>query len=420
MSTADVVRNRLEAAVVPLRGLADQVEAGDLSSEEVTGILDLVRSLERQCAAITSALAECAEAHYQVGAGAPVEEVLASGRQVASGQARAEAGRLAVLGSFPAVRASVRSGSAFPANVDVLARLIADMTPAEVRELAADDLDIALSAGSLGAESFGRRVRRKRDTIRRDHGLDAAKRAERAAEVKVGPRADGDGYFLNARLDSIDGAAFLDGFQKSLRSIENELGPNHGLSRNELAVRALVDPYVRGVNTAASFENTRPKVIVNVITDGQTLAHGPHEETVAETNDGQPLAPEQLSRLCCDATLRRIDALPDGSVNVSHSGRTATPAQRAALRALYPGCAISGAPWSRVEVHHVIYYEHCQETALANLVPISKRWHHLVHDHGWKLHMDPDRTIRLHRPDGALHRTIPPPLPITQCTPVAA
>ena len=253
MSTADVVRNRIEAALIPLRGLADQVEAGGLASDEVGGLLDLVRSLERQCAGISSALAECAHSHYRIGAGGPVEEVLASGRQVSPGQARTEAARLAVFNSFPTVRASFRNGSAFPANVDVLARLISDMTPAEVQELSASDAGIAQSAGALSAESFGRRVRRKRDNIRRDHGLDAANRSKKAAEVHVGPRTDGDGYFLNARLDSIDGAAFLDGFQKSLRRIEKELGPNHGLSRNQLAVRALVDPYVRGVNTVPTF-----------------------------------------------------------------------------------------------------------------------------------------------------------------------
>ncbi|MFW2381231.1 MAG: HNH endonuclease signature motif containing protein [Acidimicrobiales bacterium] len=420
MSTADVVRNRIEAAAVQLRGLADHVEAGGLSSGEVGELLSLVRSLERHCVGIASALAECAHAHHHAGVGAPVEEVLASGRQVSAGQARTEAARLAVLRSFPTVRSSLRNGLAFPANVDVLARLVADMTPSEVQKLAVDDVELAESSATLGAESFGRRVRRKRDNIRKDHGLDAARRSQRASEVHVGPRSDGDGYFLNARLDSIDGAAFLDGFHKSLRQVEKELGPGHGLSKNELTVRALVDPYVRGVNTAPTFENSKPKVVVNVITDGQTLSSGPHESTVSETNDGQNLAPAQLSRLCCDATLRRIETLADGSVNVSHSGRTATPAQRAALRALYPGCAITGAPWSRVEVHHVIYYEDCKETALANLVPISKRWHHLVHDHGWKLDMDLDRTIRLHRPDGTLHRTIPPPLVSTQCEPVAA
>ena len=414
MSTADVVQRRLDSAVTPLRGLCDQIERGGVGSAEVSSLLERVRSLERHCAAIASALAEVAHAHYKRGHGPPVEEVMETGSQVSSGQARAEAARVDVLEAFPSVRSAVRAGAAYPANVDVLARLIAEMTDAEVQQMAEADPEIAECAGRLGSASFGRRVRRMRDNVRRDHGMDAARRNRRACTAQVGPHRDGDGYFVHARLDSEQGAAFLDGFQKSLRRLESELGANHGLSRGELAALALVEPYVRGVNTTPTFENTGAKVVVNVLTDMATLEQGPHDRSITETFDSQPLAPTQLSRLCCDATLRRISTLPDGSVNVSHSGRTATPAQRAALRSLYPGCAITGSPWSQVEIHHVVYFRNCRETALSNLIPISKRWHHLIHDRGWRLEMDPDRTLRLYKPDQSLHRTIPPPLPLNQ------
>lgn len=409
MSSTVVVSSRLEAALHPLRGLADDVETGGLSAGEVPGVLGLVRQIERQCAGITSAISECAHRAYRAGQGAPVEEVLGSDSSVTTGQARAESARLSVLGSFPLVRAGLRAGTVFPANVDVLARLLTDMTRTEITALALDDAGIADIGARLGSESFAKHVRRKRDSIRKDHGADAATRARKNASCRVGPNTDRTGYFVNAQLDSEDGAIFLDGYQKSLRRVEKELGPNHGLSGNELAVRALVDPYVRGVNTAGTFDNTGPAVVLNVLTDHQTIATGPHPNSIAETFDGQALAPQQIGRLCCDATLRRIHTLPDGTVNVSHTGRTATPTQRAALRAMYPGCVISGTPWSQCEIHHVIYYSQCKKTALANLVPISRRWHHLIHDAGWELQLDPDRTIRLYTPDGQLHRTINPP-----------
>ena len=409
MTSAVVVSDKLKAALNPLQGLADDIETGGLSPGEVSNVLGLVRQIERQCAGINSAISQCAHQAHHAGQGPPVEEVLGSDNSIPTGQARAESARLSVLGAFPVVRAGLRAGTVFPANVDVLARLIADMTAKEVGALAADDAAIADIASRLSSESFGKHVRRKRDIIRKDHGADAASRARKNATCRVGPNADRTGYFVSAQLDSEDGAVFLDGYQKSLRRVEKELGPDHGLSANELAVRALVDPYLRGANTASTFENTGPAVVLNVLTDHRTIATGPHDHTIAETFDGHTLAPQQLGRLCCDATLRRIDTLPDGTVNVSHSGRTATPAQRAALRARYSGCAISGTPWSQCEIHHVVYFSNCKETAVSNLVPISRRWHHLIHDAGWELELDPDRTIRLYSTDGQLHRTITPP-----------
>ncbi len=59
-------------------------------------------------------------------------------------------------------------------------------------------------------------------------------------------------------------------------------------------------------------------------------------------------------------------------------------------------------------------HRHGGATILANLVPISSRWHHRIHDLGWQLTMRPDRTLELRTPDGTLHRIIPPPAPITR------
>jgi hypothetical protein len=82
------------------------------------------------------------------------------------------------------------------------------------------------------------------------------------------------------------------------------------------------------------------------------------------------------------------------------------------LLALYGACAISGASWSQVEIHHVRFHDDGGETTIDNLIPISRRWHHLIHDQGWMLEMEADRTLRLCRPDGSLHRVIAPPTPV--------
>ena len=74
---------------------------------------------------------------------------------------------------------------------------------------------------------------------------------------------------------------------------------------------------------------------------------------------------------------------------------------------MYNGRPISDAPWSQCEVHHTVFYDESRRTVLSELVPISKRWHHLVHEGGWALTMDQERALTLYQPDGTLHRSIP-------------
>lgn len=111
-----------------------------------------------------------------------------------------------------------------------------------------------------------------------------------------------------------------------------------------------------------------------------------------------------------------------GDINIAaaRASRTATAEQRAALRVLYPVCPLSGALWSAIEVHHVIEWDDGGKTKLSNLVPISSYWHHKIHDSGWKLEMDVDRTLRLYRPDGTLDRTVDPPTSIIRSHVLAA
>lgn len=160
-----------------------------------------------------------------------------------------------------------------------------------------------------------------------------------------------------------------------------------------------------------------PNLSVGIIVDAATLVHGPHAGSVTETWDGRPVDPRAALRQCCDADwyVMIYDAL-GRPTRVGRSRRYATREQRLQLRGLYRTCPIDGVtPFARCEIHHVnLDYELGGETELHNLVPVSSEWHHRIHDGGWTLTMDPDRTLRLHRPDGSLDRVIDPPTPITR------
>jgi hypothetical protein len=90
--------------------------------------------------------------------------------------------------------------------------------------------------------------------------------------------------------------------------------------------------------------------------------------------------------------------------------RLANRAQRRALRALYPTCAITGCPvrFAACKIHHVTSWEDGGLTDLVNLLPLCATHHHAVHDLGWHLTLATDRTLTIDFPDGTTTRTGPP------------
>jgi hypothetical protein len=115
--------------------------------------------------------------------------------------------------------------------------------------------------------------------------------------------------------------------------------------------------------------------------------------------------------LLCDSEIYTI--VRDGesvTLNAYRTSRLATPAQRAALAALYPTCPCCDTAFWRCEIHHLDPWGNDNgNTNLDRLLPVCTRLHHLVHDQHWRIELLPDRTIRLYRPDGTEHRLIPPP-----------
>ena len=149
---------------------------------------------------------------------------------------------------------------------------------------------------------------------------------------------------------------------------------------------------------------------LTLLTDSRTMRDGPHEDTVCETGDGQPLPVETVRRLGCDATITPITLDEDGvPLNMGRTRRLATVEQRRALRAMYRSCGFPGCQvrFEDCRIHHVTWWEHLGATNLDNLLPMCERHHHHVHEGGWTLTLKPDRTITLRRPDGTLHHEGP-------------
>ena len=165
------------------------------------------------------------------------------------------------------------------------------------------------------------------------------------------------------------------------------------------------DAFVAAFTGPRRGEQRRPAE-VSVLIDAATLADRSHEHTVCETFDGQPVPPESVRRIACDAVI--IPIVVDGHgvvLNHGHGRRMATVEQRRALRAMYRSCGFPDCTvrFGDCDVHHVIaWVQHRGPTNLDNLLPLCNQHHHLVHEGGWHLELFPDRRLIVRRPDGSV------------------
>ena len=116
-----------------------------------------------------------------------------------------------------------------------------------------------------------------------------------------------------------------------------------------------------------------------------------------------------MAPIACNAHI--VPIVVDASGRVLDLGRTqrlASARQRIALRAMYRTCAFPGCdvPFARCEIHHLIEWQQGGRTDLADLLPTCSRHHHVVHEGGWKLELDDDRTLTVTQPDGELFAVV--------------
>ncbi len=384
-------------------------------SDGLAEVTRAARSAERLLAGVLMSIGRQASRLEAAGVGPAAVDVLSDGDSVSTAQVRQERERVRVAASFPAVGAALADGTARPANVDVLARMTARMTDEEVAVLADQDSLLAAKAGTLAEESFRKTAQRRRDRIRGDAGVTAAEQAKTDAFARVSPSRDKSSFRIAGLLEGQRGGLIQAAMKHETSALARSDEPLlKGLDLNQLSAEALYRLIMRGSAEGTDAGEPQPTVVLNVLVDRDTLESGPHDGSIVETDDGVAVCPEQLGYMACNSILRRLDVLPDGTVHASHTGRTATQAQRAVLRSLYPVCPLSGVPWSQIEVHHTVHFEQSKRTVLSELVPISRWWHHRIHHAGWEITLDEDRTLRLYRPDGTLDRTVAPPVVATR------
>lgn len=300
---------------------------------------------------------------------------------------------------IPPLEDALAAGACSADHLDALARLTRNLTDAERSELQLEADRLVASATHDYVSQFERTARNLIDDIRArcSPGSEAAELDRQRKQSKITSWVDrGSGMHKTlVELDPLRHAELHSAIDAHLARLRQDPA-NADVPFGQLHVQALL-----AATSGAAPADRIPSVIVHV--DARTLCEGRHAGSLCETVDGRPIPVATARRLCCEAVLSAVVVEADGTTRrLTAELRTATREQRRALAAMYATCAHPHCEvgFSRCRIHHVVWYSVGGATVLDNLLPLCETHHHLVHEGGWRLELDPDRTLTWIRPDG--------------------
>ncbi len=330
----------------------------------------------------------------------PPGTLLTGGGRRSGRDAQAAAARGNVCQLLPGVHQALAHGTLTGGHADALARLAGDLDDAGRARLRELEPNLVAAAAATSVEAFCRDVAELGRHLSGDEGVSRQERLRRQRSLPRWVDRHSGLCHTHLTLDPETDAKVSAALDGAVAAEQATAPPDDQRSFDQLRADAMVN-----LITGARQPGHRPPEIIVVI-DWTTLAHGLHGATVCETGDGQPLPPAVVRRLACDAEIIPVVLGGDGvALDVGRSRRTATWAQRRALRAMhrtciFPGCTVR---FADCEIHHVTPWEHGGTTDLCRLAPACSVHHHLVHEGGWTLTLHPDRTATWTRPDGTVH-----------------
>lgn len=344
-------------------------------------------------------------------------ESMASRNGGRSGRGARDLGRRSDLcDEMPDVEAALAAGEIGTEHVDAVARArqgLDDDAKAEFDDLATD---IVAEATRTGVDGFERSMRDLAGSIKARHdaqsGIDELETQRRASKVRRWIDERSGMHHTRLELDPIRDAK-LNGVINAELARLRASDATGDMSWDQMLVEAFLNAVSGSPGTADSTSDDGagsgrvdrvPEI--TLLVDWQRLVDDAVTVGICETENGVPLPVATVRRLCCDAVVLPVVLGTDGEIlDSGRSARTATRAQRRALRAIHRGCAHPDCTvgFDACRIHHVRWWwKHRGPTDIDNLLPLCEKHHHLVHEGGWQLTMTPDRIATWRRPDGTL------------------
>ncbi len=318
--------------------------------------------------------------------------------------ARAGDDREKVCTALPSFEDALAGGAVSAGHVDAIASAVRGLDQVTAAEFYANCSTLLDKAQSQGVDAFGQTCRDLARLVTAEHaaGSDVAELERQRAASRIKRWTDRETGMRHTliSLDPVRDKIFWTAVSHALHKVRHQ--PGHAkTSWQQLEVEGLLAACSGG----PSGERV-PSLIL--LCDLDTMRAGVHANTVCETEDGTPLPVEVIRRLACEADIIPVVLNGRGeALAVGRSQRLATPAHRAALRAMHRTCIgpTCDVPFEACQIHHVIPWEEGGATDLSNLAPLCTNDHHLVHEGGWKLTITSDRIATWSRPDGTVYHT---------------
>lgn len=220
---------------------------------------------------------------------------------------------------------------------------------------------------------------------------------------------DDEGFFIvRGQLSPEDGVVLMEALDTAERSLREEMpksGPDGEVPTTEqLAADALVEIARGGLAVLdAGTDPTRiPEVSVHV--DVRSLIDGTGDR--CDLADGPVLASETARRITCDSEVQALFESDGKVLDFGRRRRTAPPRLRRALEQRDLTCRFPGCNRKRFrEAHHIVHWTRPTngkkgKTEPANMMLLCSHHHRLVHEGGYSVVIEADRTFTFLRPNG--------------------
>ncbi|TPW13062.1 MAG: hypothetical protein FD127_2271 [Acidimicrobiaceae bacterium] len=312
--------------------------------------------------------------------------------------------------AIPQLATALADGDVSVTHLDAVSNALTRLEPDQRDLLAAEGDWITTVASRSTPDELARALALRVRQLCVDDGIARFERQRRATTLRHWTDQITGMMCLYGEFDPETGARITAAIHATVEQLFHDTTPDTcpDDDRKQGHLRALA--VARLLEGTPNGSPSRPTFVV--VIDQQTLWNGLHATSRIEIAGDVELPVETLRRHACLADI--IPVVLDGNgvaVDVGRSRRLATPAQRHALRAMYPRCAIHGCTvaFDNCEPHHILYWRHGGPSDLANLIPLCSKHHHLAHEGGWQLSLRPDdRLLTVTLPDGTTLANPPP------------
>jgi hypothetical protein len=339
------------------------------------------------------------------------EQVAAEAGRVSLSEASKGFDRAGTVAAMPEMGEVLAEGRVSGAHVDVVTRALRQLPPDRRDRLAERGEVLALAATLLPRDEFARTVRNEVRRIHTDDGIDRLHQQRHNTALRTWVDRDSGMWCLRGEFDPETGAILEHRLRTTIETLFHDQQPDTCptdplAKQHHLRALALV-----ALTTGAGGKRSAGRIDMSILIDADTLLHGERPGSIIDCGVAVELPVETLRRWACMAEITPIITAADGiSLYMARDSRVANREQRRALRAMYRCCAIPGCRvgFDHCDIHHILWYRNLGRTDIDNLIPICNKHHHLAHEGGWKLHLDPRRNLTITHPDGTIMTTGPP------------